>query len=164
MGPGPMGSSEVQTLVDDKNKLKHLLKLTRQNNQRLKKTINKLETKNQVWLKLYDTIKGYATCLITQSLLRSIPRLSFSLAINCQRPLYHEFHIRNPKYDMIRWFLVAIKSNLHHQSFQFPAHFRSAEFWNFNFQFLCLSPKDAQLNFWWSTWEKFFRYKVAGSG
>jgi len=32
-----MGSSEVQKLVDDKNRLKHKLKLARQNNQRLKK-------------------------------------------------------------------------------------------------------------------------------
>ena len=39
------------------------------------------------------------------------PPLSFRLAINCQRPLYHEFHTRNPKSDMIRWLLVAIKSN-----------------------------------------------------
>ena len=47
-GHGPMGSAEVQTLVDDKNRLKHQLKLTRQNNQRLKKTVNKLESKNKV--------------------------------------------------------------------------------------------------------------------
>ena len=47
-GPGPMGSSEVKHLVDEKNKLKHQLKVTRQNNQRLKKTVNQLESKNQV--------------------------------------------------------------------------------------------------------------------
>ena len=47
-GQGPMGSSELKHLVDERNKLKHQLKLTRQNNQRLKKSVNQLESKNQV--------------------------------------------------------------------------------------------------------------------
>ena len=45
-GQGPMGSAEVQKLVDDKNRLKHQLKVTRQNNQRLKKTIHELNSLN----------------------------------------------------------------------------------------------------------------------
>ena len=36
-GQGPMISSEVQKLIDEKNKLKHQLKVTRKNNQRYKK-------------------------------------------------------------------------------------------------------------------------------
>ena len=72
---------------------------------------------------------------------RSTPTLSFHLAINCQRPFYHEFHTRNPKSDMIRWFLVAIRSNPHHQNFQFPAHFQSTEFWNINFHFRAYHQK-----------------------
>ena len=102
--------------------------------------------------------------LITlQSPFRSTSPLSFRLAKNCQRPLYHEFHTRNPKSDMMRRFLVAIKSKPHHQNFQFPAHFRSTEFWNFNFQFSCISPKDAQLNFRGSTWENFSDTELLGT-
>ena len=41
----PMESSDVQRLVQDQNRLKHLLKLTRQNNQRLRKTVFDLEYK-----------------------------------------------------------------------------------------------------------------------
>ena len=47
----PMGSSDVQRLVEDQKKLKYQLKITRQNNQRLRKTIFELESKIQVWLK-----------------------------------------------------------------------------------------------------------------
>ena len=45
-GQGPMGSAEVQKLVDDKNRLKHQLKVTRQNNQRLKKNLHELNSLN----------------------------------------------------------------------------------------------------------------------
>lgn len=44
------GSSDVQKLVEDQKKLKHQLKITRQNNQRLRKTVFELESKIQVWL------------------------------------------------------------------------------------------------------------------
>jgi len=44
------GSSDVQKLVEDQKKLKHQLKITRQNNQRLRKTVVELESKIQVWL------------------------------------------------------------------------------------------------------------------
>ena len=46
VGQGPMGSAEVQKLVDDKNRLKHQLKVTRQNNQRLKKNLHELNSLN----------------------------------------------------------------------------------------------------------------------
>lgn len=46
----PMESSDVQRLVQDQNRLKHQLKITRQNNQRLRKTVFELESKIQVWL------------------------------------------------------------------------------------------------------------------
>ena len=44
----PMESSDVQRLVQDQNRLKHQLKITRQNNQRLRKTVFELESKIQV--------------------------------------------------------------------------------------------------------------------
>ena len=58
----PMGSSDVQRLVEDQKKLKYQLKITRQNNQRLRKTIFELESKIQVWLEK----EGVLTYLQTQ--------------------------------------------------------------------------------------------------
>ena len=44
----PMGSSDVQRLVEDQNRLKYQLKVTRLTNQRLRKTVFELESKMQV--------------------------------------------------------------------------------------------------------------------
>ena len=44
----PMESSDVQRLVEDQNKLKYQLKITRQNNQRLRNTVFELKSKIQV--------------------------------------------------------------------------------------------------------------------
>ena len=57
-GQGPMGSSEVKKLVDDNNKLKHQLKVTRQNNQRLKKTVHDLNSLNETNAKAMDNLKS----------------------------------------------------------------------------------------------------------
>ena len=51
--------------------------------------------------------KSKNTYLLKQSLYRSSLPLLFRLAINNQRPLYHEFYSRHPKSVMIKWFLVA---------------------------------------------------------
>ena len=43
------GSSDVQRLVEDQNRLKYQLKVTRQNNQRLRKTIFQMEYEKSFW-------------------------------------------------------------------------------------------------------------------
>ena len=58
MGHGPMGSSEVQQLVDDKNRLKHQLKVTRKNNQRLKKTLHELNNLNITNAEVINNLKS----------------------------------------------------------------------------------------------------------
>ena len=49
----PKGSSDVQRLVEDQNRLKYQLKVTRLTNQRLRKKVLELESKIQVWFKAF---------------------------------------------------------------------------------------------------------------
>ena len=53
-----MGSSEVQNLVDDNIRLKHHLKVTRKNNQRLKKTAHELNNLNITNAEVINNLKS----------------------------------------------------------------------------------------------------------
>ena len=57
-GQGSMTSAEVQKLVDDNNRLRHQLKVTRQNNQRLKKAVKELNSLNETNAEAIDNLKS----------------------------------------------------------------------------------------------------------
>jgi len=57
-GQGSMTSAEVQKLVDDNNRLRHQLKVTRQNNQRLKKAVQELNSLNETNAEAIDNLKS----------------------------------------------------------------------------------------------------------
>ena len=53
-----MTSAEVKKLVDDNNRLRHQLKVTRQNNHRLKKTVQELNSLNATNAEAIDNLKS----------------------------------------------------------------------------------------------------------
>ena len=78
-------------------------------------------------------------------------RLSYPLPYELAKKRHaywnNAYEICNPKSGILCWFLISQWCHGGYHKMLFPAHVRCVKFWNFHYRFLCILPKDAELNF-----------------